>query len=292
MHIQGYIGFEKPTKFGTVLQWLKDNGMQGVHIEMVRGTYLQNYAYCTKTETRAPHGQAGEFGDFGPNRGQGARTDLLIVVELIKETGSLKRAAEDYPTTYVRNYRGLAVYKELVNPDKRRRVEPKDTKFLWIYGATGDGKTKFLWDNWPEAYDKNGAHKWWDGYDGQTVVFINEYRRTPGALPYSELLKIMDVYPYAGEKKGSTVQLAATTVVVTCSQPPWLLFSEEKDAQSCLSQMNRRCQIGQVKEGRFVEDVTSLELRLGAATRVLGLAVAAEVGPTATPSGSLTETDQ
>jgi hypothetical protein len=301
IHIQGYIGFNKPTKWATVLQWFKDNGLKGIHIKESRGTYLQNYKYCTKEESKLPNGQAGEFGDFGPNKGQGARSDLTEVTEIIKETGSLKRAAEDYPETYVRNYRGLADYKEQVRPTKKRRVTPKDVNFLWIYGGTGNGKTEYFDCNWPDGYEKEGSHKWWDKYDGEDAIFINDYRPGREAIRYENLLKLMDVYPFSGEKKGGIVQVTATVVVVTSSMPPWQFFREEKNHELELSQLNRRCRIGQLVDGRFVEDETSSALRLGAATRVLGLGHVetqrpgpdpAMVRPTATPSGSLTETDQ
>lgn len=43
----------------------------------------------------------------------------------------------------------------------------------WHYGETGTGKSRHVREKYPEAYIK-GNNIWWDGYDGQDVVIIEE----------------------------------------------------------------------------------------------------------------------
>jgi hypothetical protein len=257
-HIQGYMAWNSPKHFGTIKSWLKDNLLDSMHIESARGTYIQNYAYCTKGESRAPNGATGEFGDFSPNRGQGARNDLLAVKEAIKAGKRKRELVNEFFPQYVRYGRGLReAQNELTEP---RMCKPEEMDCRWYYGGSGIGKTRVVYDEFglQNIYRKKGTTKWWDKYDHEKVVLVNEYRRS-NDFDYTELLELMDVYPFAGETKGGHVEVTSKTIVVTSSQPPWKLFSEERDPrllrkEEPLCQLERRCQIFELTaEGRVVQ---------------------------------------
>lgn len=53
---------------------------------------------------------------------------------------------------------------------------PKDKDHLrgiWIWGASGAGKSRLARDKFPNSYPKL-CNKWWDGYKGQETVIMDD----------------------------------------------------------------------------------------------------------------------
>lgn len=101
-HLQGYIYFKQP------------KGLKGMkklhataHFEPAKGTSKQNRDYCVKDNN---------FVEIGELPQQGKRADLEDVAALIKEGASLKRVAEEHPTTFVKFYKGIKELKRVLNP--------------------------------------------------------------------------------------------------------------------------------------------------------------------------------
>ena len=73
----------------------------------------------------------------------------------------------------------------------------------WYYGATGTGKTKAAWMKLPGAYFHAADNmKWWDGYDMQKTVIIDDFRQEKCSVAY--FLKCFDRYPMRVEFKGGS----------------------------------------------------------------------------------------
>lgn len=64
------------------------------------------------------------------------------------------------------------------------------------------------------AREKTG---WWDGYEGQQVVIIDEFY---GWLGYDFILRLTDRYPLLVETKGGTVQFVSRVVIFTSNSHP------------------------------------------------------------------------
>lgn len=85
-------------------------------------------------------------------------------------------------------------------------------------GPTGTGKSRLAWEEaGPDAYSKNPTTKWWDGYQSQTNVILDEFR---GDIGISHLLRWLDRYPVNLEIKGSSVPLAATSFWICSNLGP------------------------------------------------------------------------
>lgn len=93
-----------------------------------------------------------------------------------------------------------------------------------FWGKTGVGKSRRAWDEASlEAYPKDPRTKFWDGYQGQTNVVIDEFR---GGVDIGHVLRWFDRYPVIVEVKGSSVPLKATTIWITSNLHPRFWYPE------------------------------------------------------------------
>ena len=82
--------------------------------------------------------------------------------------------------------------------------------------------------------DDNG---WWDGYTGEDIVIINDYR---GSLTYSFLLNLVDKWPMSVRRRcREPVPFLAKHVIITSSEPPWEVYNN-LSANDSLDQLHRR----------------------------------------------------
>lgn len=98
-------------------------------------------------------------------------------------------------------------------------------KVFW--GVTGSGKTHLAWQEaGPYAYIKNPNTKWWDGYQNQPNVIIDEFI---GNISVNYLLTWFDKYPCNVEVKGYTVPLSATNFWITSNVSPDEWYPDAND---------------------------------------------------------------
>lgn len=230
IHIQGYCYCRNQR---TLSAWKRVVGNRA-HVEFARGTPGENREYCTKEETRVP-GTEPEEGGRLPQ--QGNRSDLGAIVASIREGATDAELAVAHPGDFIRYSRGIAVVRQVFAPRRSWK-----TQVHWWYGPTGSGKTREAFERYPDAYSKMGTNKWWDGYSGNEVVIIDDYRRD--MCTFAELLRLLDRYPMLVEVKGGTHQFVARTLIITTPNHPsqtWQGRSEED-----LNQLFRR--IDEIRE--------------------------------------------
>jgi len=229
LHIQGYIQFERKVRGTQVTNLIKElfDSVEGasVHTEAAKGSDEENEAYCTKEETRIPDGGGPyRYGVRVPHAGKkGGRSDLLAVQRKLDTGASMKRIAQEHFSDFAKYERAFRSYKRLI-------VEPRNARpeiFVHI-GPSGCGKTRHCRDSYPEAYWHPGG-KWWDDYDGESVVIFDEFYGHK--MAFSQLLSVLDWGAIRVETKGSSAQLAATTFVFTSNQDPQDWYDKEKTHQ-------------------------------------------------------------
>jgi len=93
---------------------------------------------------------------------------------------------------------------------------------VWIYGFTGNGKSSVIPEFESETmYSKNPENLWWDGYDGEPAVVINDFRaKKSGVGSFAALLNLFDFTPYRVENKGGSVQFRAQRIWITTAHDP------------------------------------------------------------------------
>ncbi|AEM05802.1 REP 2 [Rodent stool-associated circular genome virus] len=117
---------------------------------------------------------------------------------------------------------------------EHRRSAPE---VIWIYGTTGSGKSRLA-----EAYCRKvagedyyfhapGSLKWWDGYEEQSAVILDDLRRRHlrevGGFSY--LLRILDRYDCQIEVKGGFRKNKYNLVIITGQRDPVAEFTYRGD---------------------------------------------------------------
>lgn len=99
--------------------------------------------------------------------------------------------------------------------DSMKKPDPMSTVTgLWIYGPTGTGKTHSVVTQHPDRYIKP-LNKWWDGYQGEDVVHIDEISPEHSKWIAPFLKKWADKWPFDAEVKGGAKQIRPKLIVVT-----------------------------------------------------------------------------
>lgn len=116
------------------------------------------------------------------------------------------------------------VRRDNIKPPKR-----PGTKVKCYWGGTGLGKTRKAWyEAGEEAYVKDPNTKWWDGYNGQKRVIIDEFT---GLISISHILRWLDMYPVIVETKGSAMPLLADEFWITSNIDPRLWYADINEEQ-------------------------------------------------------------
>ncbi len=119
----------------------------------------------------------------------------------------------------------------------QRKPDPYTKKLvLWFKGDSGEGKTRSAVEvatrynlNW---WMSNESLKWFDGFEGQQVAIIDEFRKTM-LTDWSYLLRLLDGYSLFVQVKGGFTKWNPKIVVITTPASPEECFSwVDKDGQT------------------------------------------------------------
>lgn len=108
-------------------------------------------------------------------------------------------------------------------------AEPMERRVRVYWGKTGTGKSRRAWEEagW-DAYPKIPSTKFWDGYNGQGHVVIDEFT---GQVAIEHLLRWCDRYPVTVETKGSACVFRATDIWITSNVDPRSWYPSAPEAQ-------------------------------------------------------------
>lgn len=198
-HLQGYVVTNKRMRLAGLKKLFPR-----AHLEVSRGTPNQASDYCKKD---------GDFIEYGtlPKSpavlgGDANKARYELAVSKAKE-GLIEEIPADLQLRYYHTLKTIA---------KDYAVQPPDaesTTGIWIYGESGCGKSRYARTAFSDFYLK-GIHKWWDSYQGQESVIIEDVDPSHSFIAHH--LKIWaDRYSFQGECKGASLMLRPTNVVVT-----------------------------------------------------------------------------
>jgi len=208
-HYQGFVRFGAATRFDRIKRLLPR-----AHLEPQRGSIHQAADYCKKD---------GDFDEWGTppttKRDNKERWRFIIDRAELGDLGSIK---DEYPGEYLRYLDKLKSLKE------RPVTILGDLNNEWWYGPTGTGKSKRVWEVYPDHYGKQ-LNKWWDGYQDEATVVIEEW--SPKNDVTASGLKIWsDRYPFNAEIKGGQLKkIRPQRLIVTSNYSIDQCFEREED---------------------------------------------------------------
>lgn len=129
---------------------------------------------------------------------------------------------------------------------------------LWYHGAPGTGKSLCARSRYPQLFLKALNH-WWDGYEGEETVLIEEWELSSGKFLGHHLKIWSDRYPFKPEIKGSSLPpQRPKRIIITSNYSMEECFGADRQL---LAAMQRRFTAVNFDENpfRYVEPVESVE---------------------------------
>ena len=235
-HLQGYIYFAN-ARFGHQVAKLLP---YGAHIEkrMARNVDAA-IDYCTKNGTNERYFEQGERPCSQEEKGRRGKEAAAWAIAKARE-GDMAAIEEEQPRIFLQ-------YEAKLESLYRPNNKPTDTlEHEWWVGPTGTGKSRLLWQLYPEHFGKD-INKWWDGYRRQEVVAIEEW--FPDVVPglVQKLKRWADHNPFNAEIKGGTLlNIRPRKIIVLSNYTLEQCFPKQED----LEPLRRRFKVIQFPEGR------------------------------------------
>lgn len=215
-HLQGFIKFSRHIRIRQLQRIL---GNYNLHAEPSRGSPLENRTYCTKIETRVPNTDPVIIGFNWSNIRQGKRTDLEILVDMVRQGMTDYQIMESDPKSYLRY--NTHIRKVRFTHLSRTLPDYSPCFNTVYYGKSRTGKTRQaftqagkLGDTFKVTFAKDF---WLDGYDGQKSLIIDEF---DGQIPIQNLLTLLDNYKLQCPVKGGFVYRQWTHIFITSNLHP------------------------------------------------------------------------
>lgn len=208
-HWQGYVAFKVVHRL-TQLKKL----MPRAHWEQMRGTSLEAANYCKKD------GDFDEYGNLPLTGGEATKRNWDQARQL-----AISGDLELIPASiYIPYYNTL----KRIKTDHALKVAPmEELNNEWHYGPTGTGKSRAVRTLYPDAFIKD-ANKWWDGYQGEKVVIIEDVDRYD--IKLGRYIKLWgDHYAFPADMKNQgKLDIRPSMVIITSNYAPDEIWNDEK----------------------------------------------------------------
>lgn len=198
-HLQGFVSFVSAKTKKAAIKVLT-----GCHVEVMLGSYDENTAYCSKAGELIERGEKPMSND---NKGRAEKLRWVKILANAK-AGNFDEIDADVQVRYYGTLKRIAM-DHMVKP-----APMADVCGLWIHGESGVGKSRYVWETWPDHYIKS-RNKWWSGYIDQPVVCLDDLGPEDAKWMGSFLKDWADYKPFQGETKGGGIQIRPVKFIVT-----------------------------------------------------------------------------
>lgn len=215
-HFQGYIEFKNRMEFSGVKKLLKR-----AHWEARRGTSQEASDYCKKD------GDFVEFGELSLPQGQAGGKQQAKNWEEARDLAKAGRVEEVPANIYLPFYNTI----KRIATDHQPKVAPMaELDNEWHCGPTGTGKSRGVREKYPEAFIKD-ANRWWDGYQNEAVVIIEDVDKYDVKL--GRYFKLWgDHYAFPADMKNQGKRdIRPRKVIITSNYLPEEIWDDEKTWQ-------------------------------------------------------------
>jgi len=245
-HLQGYVVFTQRKLFTAVTKWMPRG-----HFEVKRGTAQQASDYCKKDNKFVEYGVLPKE---GCSAGGKAKAEKYRSVIKKAKAGAFEELIEDEPGMFFNHYHTI---KRIRQDYMTAPADLKEVCGEWIWGAPGVGKSYMARQENPGYFDK-AANKWWDGYQGNGPVLIDDFDKVHSVLGH-HLKRWGDRYAFPGEMKGTTVQIRPSKLVVTSNYSIEDVFSHDTTLCHAIQRRFRERHLVQPSKPRIADTVEQVE---------------------------------
>lgn len=211
-HTHIYIQLRSPARFSRIKKLFPD-----AHIEQARGSAADNKAYVqksgkwandSKADTSVP-GTFEEWGELPDEPGQGYRTDIGAVYEMIADGMSNAEIISANPDYAAQISRMDKIRQDIL--EARYRDEFRQLDVTYIFGPTATGKTRGVMEQhgYSSVYRVTDYTHPFDRYAQEPVLLLDEFR---SSLMVEDMLDYLDGYPLALPARYANRQACYTTV--------------------------------------------------------------------------------
>ena len=211
-HTHIYIQLRSPARFSRIKKLFPD-----AHIEQARGSAADNKAYVqksgkwandSKADTSVP-GTFEEWGELPDEPGQGYRTDIGAVYEMIADGMSNAEIMSANPDYAAQISRMDKIRQDIL--EARYRDEFRQLDVTYIFGPTATGKTRGIMEQhgYSSVYRVTDYTHPFDRYAQEPVLLFDEFR---SSLMVGDMLDYLDGYPLALPARYANRQACYTTV--------------------------------------------------------------------------------
>lgn len=228
-HLQGFFCLRTKKRLATLKKFLNRAHLE---VKSKKSTMKQASDYCKKE---------GNFWEWGTLPEDSTSKGLKVIAENYDETVELAKQGriDEIGAEHLLKY--YPTIKKIQNDNKKMpsNLDWTTPPNIWIWGPTGTGKSyrarEILGDKF---YTKIAANKWWDKYNGEDGVLIEDMDVTHSYMGY--YLKIWaDKYAFSVEVKCSGDLIRPKVIIVTSNYPIDMVFPDKSIHQPLL----RRFQI-------------------------------------------------
>ncbi len=211
----------------------------------MRGRVMESEEYASKN--------GDDCADYGLPPMQGARHNLNEVFDTIKDG---KLTADEI---CVENPEMFHQYGRTIDRLEmialRRRWRTWMTECTWFCGESGSGKSHKCMEGFdPKThFVKDLSVDWWDGYVGQEIVVLNEFR---GEIKFSMMLAMIDKWPLQVKVRGKeSVPFLAKKILISSVKTPEEVYKHSLDADAVANceQWTRRVEVTRLMKRNFSE---------------------------------------
>jgi len=219
-HLQGYVFFPKKLRKQSVARWIPN-----AYLAPRNGTHEEARNYCIKDGDFVERGEPPLSAQQRSDRGGAATAAKWKAIQSSAQRGDIAWIADNHPKEFV-------LYKPRLESLYAPVTKPLDGELLheWWVGPSGSGKSRALWNLYPNHFAKS-INKWWDGYRHEDVVAIEEWS-PDNSLTAQALKKWADRYPFTGEIKGGVLQkLRPKKIIILSNYTMDQCFPRQEDLE-------------------------------------------------------------
>lgn len=217
-------------KNGRTMKGVKKLFSSKIHLEPLKGTPEEATIYCKKD---------GDYIEEGEIPHQGERVDLTEIRDMIVNRTPEIDIMMNHFGLWSRHYKSFERARALIE----NRIHRKKPKVIWLWGASGLGKSKYAKDVHGEdnVFIKSCNDRWWDLYESERHIavviddmppFVANSSKYPD---WSTWKNMCDWHDFRIEVKHGYRLLLAEYIYITTSWNPHELWREGSNKEKELT---------------------------------------------------------